>query len=257
MDKQKFQETFSHIHASDKIVTEVLKMKRKTNGSKYRFLRGIAIAACLLMLVAATIVAAPNIYRALGAGHIVTDEELWQTPTDASGNSYSMQRHEIYLSLPIGEGAPTDVSRFYLPQIPETYEQYHGYLYKDNMTVQYRWKAPDSYLYDIAFEQEAGGVVDLAQCADVVWTEPGEEPDAAYVTLGGVEGYLVNGRPVEGISGGRVFYWTDGDYLFRLQAPYNYTDAQLAALIESVREISDIRPYLIGMTEAEKDAKLP
>ena len=256
MDKQKFQETFSHIHASEKLLTEVLKMKRTRNGRNYRVLRVAFIAACLVLLVTATILAAPEIYRALG-GHIVTDEILWETPTDASGNSYSHQRHEIYLDLPIEEGAPTSVSQFYLPQIPESYVQYHGYLYRDNMTVQYRWKAPDSYLFDIAFEQMAGGTVNLAECADTVWTEPGEEPDAAFVTLGGKDGYLVNGRPVEGISGGRVFFWTDGDYLFRLQAPYNYTDAQFSALIASVAEVSDVRPYLIGMTEGEKDATLP
>ena len=249
MDKQKLQETFSHIHASEKLLTEVLNMKRTKNRRNYRILRRVAMAACLLFLVTATILAAPEIYRALGGGRIVTDEELWETPTDASGNSYSHQRHEIFLDLPIGESAPKGVSRFYLPQIPEGYGQYHGYLYKDAMTVQYRWKAPDNYLRDIAFEQMAGGSVNLAECIDVVWTNVGEAPDAAYVTLGGIEGYLVNGRPVEGISGGRVFFWTDGDYLFRLQAPYDYTDDQLAALIESVTEISNVRPYLIGMTE--------
>ena len=256
MDKQKFQETFSHIHASERILTEVLKMKGTKNRRNGRVLRGVLIAACLLLLVTATILAAPEIYRVLGGGRVVTDEELWETPTDASGNSYSHQRHEIFLDLPIREDAPTSVSRFYLPQIPEDYGQYHGYLYKDAMTVQYRWKAPESYLRDIAFEQMAGGSVNLAECADVVWTNAGEEPDAAFVTLGGIEGYLVNGRPVAGISGGRVFFWTDGDYLFRLQAPYDYTDAQLAALIESVAEVSEIRPYLIGMTDAEKDAAL-
>ena len=255
MDKQKFQETFSHIHASERLKTEVLQMKRKERRNARRILRGVLVAACLLALIAATIIAAPKLYK--NRGHVVTDEGLWATPTDADGNSDVMHQHKVYLDFDLRQEAPKRITRFYLPQIPEDYVQYHGYLYKDNMLVQYRWKAPDSYENDIAFYQEAGGSVDLTECVDVVWTEPEKKPETNFSTLGSIDGYLIDSAPVGELSGHRVFYWTDGDYLFRLEAPYSYTDEQLSALVESVQELSHVRPYLIGMTEAEKDAALP
>ena len=65
MDKKLFQETFSAVHASNAVISEVLEMtrERKTNGCGA--LRKILIAAVAVMLIATTVFAASAIHNAL------------------------------------------------------------------------------------------------------------------------------------------------------------------------------------------------
>ncbi len=259
MNKQVLQETFSTIQASSSLRTEVLNMTHQENTPKKpgkRILRAAFLAACLAALIAATIYAAPKLYQALTAGSFQTLTYTAQTPTDDDGNSYELQGHEIYLDVQFATNAPNAVQEFYLPQVPAEYEQYHGFLYRDNICVQYRWKAPGNYAHDIAFEQTAGGGVNPADCVDIVYTGTGISPETKELSIAGRQGYLVRQKPVANHAGCQIFYWDDGSYLFRLQIPYGYTVEEIEALVAGIEPVADIRPYLIGMTEREKDAAL-
>ena len=158
----------------------------------------------------------------------------------------------MYLDLQTDADAPTSVTEFYLPQLPEDYIQYHGYLYKDNTVVHYRWKAPDSYARDISLSQWAGGDSDASLRNYVIQASPdGPAPALRQVTWGGVEGLTVNSEPYANVPGCRLFFWSDGQYIFHLSAPPDYTDEQMDALVSGFQKVSDIRPWLIDMTEAE------
>ncbi|MBQ3215556.1 MAG: hypothetical protein IJB11_05495, partial [Oscillospiraceae bacterium] len=66
-----------------------------------------------------------------------------------------------------------------------------------------------------------------------------------------IEGYLVEEPTLGNNYGERKFYWSDGDYLFCLQVPCDFTDAQLEEMVTSVQLVEDIKPYLSTMTEQE------
>lgn len=250
MDKKLFQETFSSIHASEALKTEVMNMQQKRSRS---ILRTALIAAAIVVLSATTVLAATQ----LGKSRVQTDDYLSYTPTDPSGNSWAVQTHRMYLDMEFGSNAPKSIEVFFLPQVPEDYIQVHGYLYKDSIVAQYFWNAPEEAQGDISFSQWAGGSVDRTALEETLFTEPdAPTPEIRQITLAGIAGYGVDVEPVLDEPGQRLFFWSDGQYLFRLQAPGSYTDAQLEALVESVQPVEDIRPWLIEMTEADIQARL-
>lgn len=262
MDNKLFKETFSAVHAPDTTIEEVLKMtdKKKSGGFGRGMARAVLIAAIVLAL-AATVFAAAEIRNqnrdpnrdAVKAGSVETDDEVWFTPTNTAGNSYERRMHEIYLDVEMYPDAPQSVDVFYLPQVPEDHGQIHGYLYRDRMSVSYSWKAPGEF---IDFAQTAGANYDPSEVIDVIWTKQGVEPEVELTEIAGMKGYLVREEPTEDSSGRRTFHWSDGNYLFRLQVPYEYTDAQLEKMVSGVQPVEDVRPYLIGMTAEEKEEAL-
>lgn len=250
-DKQLFQETFSSIHASQTLKTEVLNMQQKK--SPRGILRAALIAAVIVVLSVTTVLAATQ----LGRSRVETDDYVSYTPTDPSGNSWAIQTHKLYLDMEFSAEAPKSIEEFYLPQVPEDYIQVWGYLYKDNMVAQYFWKEPEVSQGSISFFQWAGGSVDRTDLEETLFTEPeAPAPQIQEITLAGIDGFGVDLEAVLDEPGQRLFFWSDGQYLFRLQAPGSYTDAQLEALIKSVQPVEDIRPWLIEMTEAEIQAAL-
>lgn len=250
MDKQLFQETFASIHASQALKTEVLNMQKKK--SPRGILRTALIAAVIVVLSVTTVLAATR----PGKSRVETDDYLSYTPSDPSGSSWAVQTHRMYLDMEFGSNAPKSIEVFFLPQVPEDYIQVHGYLYKDSIVAQYFWNAPEETQGDISFSQWAGGNA-ADGLHETLITEPdAPTPEIRQVTLAGIAGYGVDVEPVLDEPGQRLFFWSDGQYLFRLQAPGSYTDAQLEALVESVQPVEDIRPWLIGMTEADIQARL-
>jgi len=254
MDKQQFRETFSQVHTPEATVREVLNMssQKKYANHSHRVLRLALIAAIVLVMIAGSVLAADQIRKKMGTQDIGGA----YLETDGQGNSQQVQPHEVYFEAIIHEDAPDAVTEFYLPQLPEGYTQYHGYLYKDNMIVQYGWKLPEAPGQGFFFSQEAGGVYQLEEAIDIIHTKPGMQPEAGVATIAGIDGYLVRNEPVGNLSGSRIFYWSDGKYVFRLEVPYEYTEQQLAEMVASVQLVEDIRPSLIGMTEKEKDTAL-
>lgn len=258
MDHKLFRVTFSAVHASEELLSEVLEMSNEKKTKKFgqKAIRHILIAAIITALLAVTAFAASEIYDTLQVGQIMVESDSGLTPTDDGGNSYEILWHDIHIGVAVNADAPTAVTEFYLPEIPAGYIQYHGYLYKDNRTAQYFWKTEADYLHDIRFDQEAAGSLDNGQFVITVCTKPGEEPEVMEAEFAGIEGYLAKSEVHGGVAGFRMFCWCDGDYLFRLEVPYDYTDAQLEEMVKSITQVKNIRPYLIGMTQEEKDEAL-
>lgn len=209
--------------------------------------KAVLIAAVLTGL-AVTAVAAPLIHNALKGGKVETDNTVWWSPTDpADGASYELREHRITLDVEFDADAPKAIKTYYIPQIPENLQLYHGHIYKDSMSAQFGWKG-DGYIF---FSQEAGGSLLTKELVEYVFTVPGDAPDTGLRTFSGIEGYLIRVDAVGDEQGEQIFYWSDGAYLFRLEVPLDYTDAQLEALVTSVQPVEDITPYLCTMTEQE------
>ena len=232
----------------DRMIAETETAGRKRSG---RVLRRTLLVAALVAGLAISAGAAPLIRNALRGGKVKTDDTAWFSATNpTTGESHELRRHEIMLDVELNENPPERIETFYILQIPEGFAQNHGYIYKDAMTAQYGW-IPDSGDGDIFFTQTAGGAVQPEDLTESVFAVLGETPKTELRTFAGIQGYLIDVKTVGDDYGNRIFFWCEGDYLFRLEVPCDYTDTQLEELVASVQPVDDITPYLYSMTEQE------
>ena len=253
MDKQLFRETFSAVHASNEVISEVLEMakERKTNDFGHSGLRKILIAAVAVMLVVTTAFAASAIHNAVVGGALKNKGVSFTLMNDSNEE---LNRYEVWLDVDMNEDAPKNIETYYMPVLADEYQQYFGYVYWQSAAV-YKWTyGEESWGNDVRFWQTAGGAFYADQAIAWVYTLPEETPEAKMVELNGIQGYLV------GDSfgyGSKSFFWSDGDYLFQLDVPDEYTNDDIASLLQSIVTVEDIEPYCVSMTkeEYEKYAK--
>lgn len=175
------------------------------------------------------------------------------SPTDPNGNSYSGTMQEVSFRLPLNEDAPELIERYYFPDLPEMYEQSFGYAYaglnRDRLGLLYfRWAVPGGKSWGLVFQQESAGNLENGEIHMHL-----SEPTLKETVLGGVEGMLIVETEMPGQTNYQYFYWSDGNYVFSMHFPLDFTEEQMGEMIASVREVDDIRPYLI--TETEEDIK--
>lgn len=215
----------------------------------------VALVAAIVAGLGITAVASPTIRNALLGGKMETDDRVWITNTDpADGSSYEVNVHEITLEVEIDADAPKSIQTYYIPQIPENMNQIKGHIHSydaPNALTQFWWIS-EGKDYDIFFSQLAGGSLRPEDLKESVTTLSGTVPKTQLCTMAGIQGYLIDVKPIgDGLNGDRIFFWSDGDYLFRLEVPYGYTDAQLEEMVASVQPVEDITPYLSTMTQEE------
>lgn len=218
----------------------------------------VALVAAVVAGMAVTAVASPAIRNALFGGKMVSDEALWNTPTDpADGSSYEVAQHHVTLEVELDQDAPKMIGTYYLPQTPEGMEQVAGHILGEPVgsVAQFWWISDGTG--DIHFMQKAGGSLRPEDLRESVSTLYGTVPKAEMRSFGGIEGYLIDVRPIgDGLMGDRLFFWSDGQYLFRLEVPYGYTDVQLEEMVASVQPVEDIAPHLVTMSREEMEEVL-
>ena len=111
IDKRLYQETFSHLRASDQAKQEVFQKMQEMKHRKRmpRVLRGAAIAAAMVMALAVT----------AGAVNVATDGEFFRqfTIVWTSGNQYlaqDNQGNEVYVTVAAGEPVTKENGRLIL-----------------------------------------------------------------------------------------------------------------------------------------------
>ena len=251
MDKKIFKETFSSVHASEQLISEVLMMNTEKTKSKTRVTLKLALAAVIMVSVfATTVFAATAVYRFFNA----EVEDLGRTlcDTDENGVSEVEEAYELRFEFEMKDNAPALIQEYYLPQIPEKYPQCFGYAYGglgyDRLgTITLAWEVPNVEKMGIMFFQHSAEGFEGKR---TVMVKSGSEPEMVSKILGGVEGLLIL-APDESIAGRKYFCWCNGDYVFEIMFPYEFSDAEMSAIIESVDKVEDIRPYLISMTDEE------
>ena len=247
MDKRLFQETFSAVHASNEVISEVLEMakERKTKDFGHSGPRKILIAAAMVLLIATTVFAASAIHNAVVGGSLKNKGVSFTLMNDSNEE---LNRYEVWLDVDMNDNAPESIETYYMPVLADEYHQYFGYVYWQSAAV-YRWTyGEESWGNDVRFWQTAGGAFYADQAIAWVYTLPEETPEAKMVELNGIQGYLV------GDSfgyGSKSFFWSDGDYLFQLDVPDEYTNNDIASLLQSIVTVEDIEPYCVSMTEEE------
>jgi len=177
------------------------------------------------------------------------------TPT-RDGVSHSGQKHNVSFRLPLNEDAPELIEQYYFPDVPEMYEQSFGYAYAGLnldrlMKLDFFWDVPNDQKKGIRFSQESVATLKDSEIHTVLITPPGTKPELIEVTLGGVDGLLLADHPMPGKADYQYFYWSDGNYVFSMWFPLDFTEEQMGEMIASVREVEDIRPYLISETEED------
>lgn len=138
IDKRLYQETFSHLRASDQAKQEVFQKMQKMKHRKRmpRVLRGAAIAAAMVMALAVT----------AGAVNVATDGEFFRqfTIVWTSGNQYlaqDNQGNEVYVTVAAGEPVTKENGRLILHaqgeeiDITEAMETAGAYHYAYDMDV--------------------------------------------------------------------------------------------------------------------------
>jgi hypothetical protein len=90
----------------------------------------VMLVAAILAGLGLTAGAAPLIRNALKNGTLVSNHQAVFTPTDPdSGSSYEVRSHDIRVEIALDQTAPDYIEAFYIPEIPEGYEQFLGALY--------------------------------------------------------------------------------------------------------------------------------
>lgn len=213
-----------------------------------------ALVAAVVAGLAVTAAAAPLFRNALKGGKLEPETQAAFTPTNPiTGDSHAIVSHEITLDVEFNEDAPRSIETYYMiTDIPAEFSnQYLGHIMKDACMTQFGWIVPGTDR-DIFFNQWAGKYPAMEDVLRVnVTTAPGQTPVHGLRTFAGIQGYLVEEPTLGDNYGEREFYWSDGDYLFCLQVPWDYTDAQLENMVASVHPVEDITPYLATMTEEE------
>lgn len=233
----------------DTMIAETETVGRRKTGHT---LRRTLLVAVLVAGMAISAGAAPLIRNALLGGKLETSTQPVFLATDpTTGKSPELQSHKITLKVEFNEDAPKRIEAYYItPDIPAEFKQYHGHIYKNGVVAQFGWIV-EGKGRDILFSQTAGNAVQPEDLVVSVYTAPRQMPEHGLRTFAGIQGYLVEEPTVEYDYGRREFYWSDSDYLFCLQVPIDYTDAQLEQMVASVRPVEDITPYLVTMTEQE------
>lgn len=251
MNDQQIKSAFSQVHASDRLTKEVIAMKneRKTVPVMGKLARAALVAAIVMALLTTTVFAAATITNALRGGSINSDGTILFGPQDGDGRTWNL--YQVNIDVELNADAPQSIERYYLPSLDGEHVQYFGFVYRDQMASCFAWTNGEGNWEDeIRFVQLAGGSFDAEQDIFSVYAEPGIAPEEKLAELAGVQGYLV--EDASGY-GSRHFIWSDGDYVYQLMVPNEYTDEQIAGVLTSITEIEDILPYCISMTEEDRE----
>lgn len=211
------------------------------------------IAAALIACLMGTVVLAAGLWIFNGYDPHVNNSWDAVTPTDDSGNSHSGSIYELSFYLPLNEDAPDLIETYYFPQVPVPYKQSFGYAYAgmnwDRLgSIVYAWDIPEGEIHGMMFYQESG-----FESNEIVFPADGTPdcvPEMKEVVLGGVEGVLI----VETIDFDfphKYFFWSDGEYVFHMRFPADFSEDQIAEIVGTVDKIEDVQQYLISMTDEE------
>ncbi len=241
MDNRLFHDTFCQVRASDDLRLEVLEMTEKSEKQPSRLLPKVLLVAAIIALLTTTAFAASAIFHALKGGDTEFISGGWYAPTGSPYNKGPYDAYEVYIDIEIDPDAPKTIEMCYMPEMRDNYVPYFGA--ELNGVNQFGWtNGLRNYDDEILFFQFAGGMIDLNDPVACLHIPAGENPKTTLTDLEGISGYLVE-DPM--FYGRRWFYWTDGQYVFQLAVPDEYSEEQLTEIVKSVHYVPSIEPYLV------------
>ncbi len=240
MDKKEFQKAFSVVRASDELRLEVLQttqMKKRTGS----LMRKVLIAAAIIALLATTALAAPTIINALKGGKAEFNSGNWYAPTGEPDEG-PFDQYDLYLDIQVNKDAPKTLETYYMPDLGADFVLTDGYVFAHGLG-QYDWvRETENGKEYIFFQQSAGSNFDPDEPVWSVNVPSKQAPNAELVELGGVTGYLAKETGPNRIH----FFWSDGDYVFHIQIQADYSQEEIAQILQGVHAVEDIAPYIIS-----------
>jgi hypothetical protein len=212
----------------------------------------VIVVTALIVSVAAFAGGMPGKQRRMAWGEKV------EFATDENGLSGSGKLYTFDLSFSLDRDAPSEVVGFYVPHLSNEYQLDMGMIYDglDNGPIgltSFHFKSLNGEK-GITFSQYADlyddGIRDNKISVYMGITTEGEEPTVTETVYGGMMGYLVSGS----MDNETYFVWCDGNYVYELMI-YTSTTV-LDELVESVKCVENIRPYLVSMTDEDIEASL-
>lgn len=171
---------------------------------------------------------------------------------------------DIYVAFPELSDAPTEIDEFYAPTIFEKEKLYFCGINEGNSIREFyiRWDLPD------VREDASGGTIWFFQrcCDDYDPEQPIDTLVGEYTNTSihsekllwdGREYFFVSLEPWQDesleLENTNYLYWTDGDYLFKLNFPYSMEAAEAMEIVGSVEKVSDIQLWLDIGKEKQQD----
>ena len=216
-----------------------------------RLLRNVLVAAVVVALLAASVVATPEVYQGI-TGNWLTQQLDYFTPTNAAGGSAHIFHERMEIEIQLNEDAPAELQTYYLPQMPEGYTLEFGMIYggveKIRRTrVECDWRGENSQ-NALRFIQVSRENWERGQEASVDMY--GETSTVYQTELGGKEGLMIE-VPEDDLYPKRHFYWTDGDSVCHLVFTWAVPMEDVEAIIESITVVEDLRHYMISCEDED------
>lgn len=230
--------------------TRLEKLEYASKRGGRRILLRCGLAAAVVMILAATVFAIPAARNALFDGKA----ELTQT-----GGIYGAEGHrydDIYavrLNVKASPEAPDTIERYYLPmELAESWSLCNGSnAFAD--AAYFAWDNYDLGIYAI-FSQKSAKHYDGSSPFDRINVSAGTEVAETTVEHNGRMLYRFEVAPSETDARGEVyFYWSDGDYIFRLVCPASLTDETVFSILDSVAPVEDISRYCLPNESVPND----
>lgn len=217
----------------------------------------LGIAVALIAALLGTTVLAARYWRFNGYHPHVGDSWEVVAPTDENGNRYWGSEYELSFFLPVNEDAPELIEAYYFPEVPEEYKHSFGFAYAgydmDRLTIiSFGWDVPDGEIHGIWFDQASVEYYGGNEIRTIKIGTSDTAPELKEVVLGGVEGVLIV-EPENADRPHKHFYWSNGEYIFYMRFPIDFTEEQIGQIVGSVKKVEDIQPYLISMTEEQRE----
>lgn len=198
------------------------------------------LAAAVVTILATAVFAIPAARNALFGGKA----ELTQTGGiyGAEGRHYD-DIYAVRLNVEASPDAPDTIERYYLPmELAESWSLCDG----SNVLADAAYFAWDNYdlgIYAI-FSQQSAKHYDSSSPFDRINVSADTEVAETTVEHNGRTLYRFEVAPSETNAHGEVyFYWSDGDYIFRLVCPASLTGETVFSILDSVAPVEDISRY--------------
>lgn len=209
-----------------------------------RNLRWMVLVPAAVIALAVSVAAATGLISVPILGSKIIEEETVSPIVFVDGSGIvegGVMGYNVYMEIEAKENTPETVETVYTLNIPVRQDQVTYSYYQDLTEYQSGWFLStykliqlNQYTFDMAERNFGKNYVDR------LWSMPKNvEVTSEVVNLAGIEMLRVT-IPVEGMDrlinadGETRLYWSDGEYIMRLEYPSELTDEEIIAMLRTL-----------------------
>lgn len=212
-----------------------------------RNLRWMALVPAAVIALAISVAAATGLISVPIIDSKITEEETVSPIVFVDGSGIvegGVMGYNVYMEVDAKENAPETVESVYTLNIPVRQDQVTYSYYQDSTEYQSGWFLSTYKL--IQLNQYTFGMAERnfgENYVDRLWSMPkNAQVKSEIVNLAGIEMLRVT-IPAEGMDrlinadGETRLYWSDGEYIMRLEYPSELTDEEIVAMLSTLHVI--------------------